>query len=681
MGDEPKKIKSDTHDFSQLIDGGYLYIDKTAVIQKLLTAQHSYFFLARPRRFGKSLLLSTIQEIFQGDTRRFENLMIGNSDFPYEFKKSHVIRISLSTLGIDPEFVNESLADLVNMFSATYGFDSKINNCGTAIFKLIYNLYHSFKNTPLLLRPELFAASDTIPENQMPDDPRVVVLIDEYDYQLIANIHNQAKLGKIKDILNSFFSSIKEATPMIRFLLVTGITKFSEISAGSGMNNLVDITYNQNFSDICGFTKHEISNSLKNNLSTISEEFNDASEKKNIAARKNHSKINEIPKITSQDILNSLVDMYDGYSWDGRIKIFNPYSTLKFFENKQIAGYWYESGGPNFLKQLNLIRQDFFKIFDRNITYTGTIPIQELHNTSPQTAMLHTGYLTVNKIEDVYPADTLASGNSDYHSNLRITPYSVVNQTRNFHLIIPNKEVRLQFAKEFLIDTLYSNLSETSKSELFKLLEEFTSAFCNCDAKTSEEKLSAIFSSYPFKLHISRESYYQTIMFGALSFANGTVTSEKNTVHGITDLILELHNDTVIIAEVKYDKTNDNIQNKENGTYTKNQTSSGTDLNRNEPLQNTEDATLRSKTAPAATSAYGPTKDKIKKNFKLTKITEKINRLLDRGLLSAFKQIEQKEYAAEFIHKKRNVWIAAVAIVDKNHVKIKFQKVDYSEEK
>ncbi|MDR1166614.1 MAG: AAA family ATPase [Deltaproteobacteria bacterium] len=674
MGDTPKPITLGHHSFPFLIDNEFLYGDKTNVIHELLTGVDRDIFMIRPRRFGKSLLLSTIKEIFQGGPDRFSGLKISGTG--YGFPKSHVISFSFSKFGADPKTLDKNITDWINDLSENYGINRKARNCADGISYLIEKLYASKRSIPLYFSRDDFdptvvesrhISEITVPPKDQlvpvfPDYRQVVVLIDEYDFALISNLGNTKKISAIQNILNEFFSAIKDTDTMKRFLLVTGITKFRELSIGSGMNNLFDITYDHKYSDICGLTESDILENLQVYLESV--------------ANYSNAYFKSVKKMTYKHVFKSIINMYDGYSWDGIKKIINPYSALNYLKTKKLGPYWYSTGGPNLLKKLKLVDDDYFKMFDRNIILREIQPLQELHTLSPQTALLNTGYLTIDRIE--HPFESIHAIEQDLEINnaelsdgeAELSDAEAEKILDNiskstYHLHIPNREVRVQYSQEYLIDSIYKKLSDTERSDLFDKFQLFVDFFTERNVEKSENALKLIFSSYPRQIHISKESYYKTIMVSALSLVNGRVTAERNTYGGIIDIFVELNTNTVIIVEVKFKSIYEEDENDSIATP---------DL-KTKIISNAFGEAPRG--APEQVGAVNPpvteTEDKAetKKGRKLD--DQQAMALLDQGITKAFQQIEDRGYADEFKVPGKTVWFAAVSIVGKKFLKIGFK--------
>ncbi|MDR1313916.1 MAG: AAA family ATPase [Deltaproteobacteria bacterium] len=302
--------------FKLLIDSRRLYVDKTGFIHDLIYDPEFQvpIFLSRPRRFGKTLLLDTIQRIFEGKRELFSGLEIekrlgGKWDiFP-------VIRIPFNTIGSDPAQFNESLFLRIKNIAFYDGISLEARNPSTAIAELILKLSR---------RHQSVCQQNGSDFNPL-DERNVVLLIDEYDFPLIGNIGYNTELESIRLTLREFYSAVKGLSNFLRFVLIAGITKFRQISVFSSMNTVCDISLDKHFSTICGFTKQEIQSTFSQYLEPT------------LLALKQSRELCQ--NSTVDDLLDSIIQWYNGYSWDGESKVLNPLSVLSFFKHKSFKNY------------------------------------------------------------------------------------------------------------------------------------------------------------------------------------------------------------------------------------------------------------------------------------------------------------------------------------------------------
>ena len=306
-----KRLPLGMSNFQQIIEGDYLYIDKTKHIYDILQ-QSRYLFLSRPRRFGKSLLISTLKELFLGNKELFNNTWIGQNS-NHNWKKHPVIHLDFSTLS----------------FETSQEFKISLNHSLDWIAQA-YNVNISKENLiALKIRSLLLELSKQNP---------VVVLIDEYDAALLKNIHKENIANNIRDVMSEFFNTLKGSQEYLQAIFLTGVTKFSKASIFSGFNNLLDLTLSTKASTLLGYTEKE----LRSYFYDYAQEF----------ALKN--------SISEEEVFTKLKEWYNGYRFSSEnIKVYNPFSVLSCFTEDKIENYWLETGTPSFL--VKLIQQEGYE--------------------------------------------------------------------------------------------------------------------------------------------------------------------------------------------------------------------------------------------------------------------------------------------------------------------------------
>lgn len=341
-------------DFEKIRQNNMVYVDKTRIIYDLVKVPR-YIFLARPRRFGKSVLLSTIHYYFEGRKDLFEGLSI--SELEKEWISYPVFHIELSGAENNIyESLTEELSRQFSMLEKKYGIEKGSNV-----------LSSRFKNL--------------IQEVAEKTGKKVVILIDEYDNALINSLEDRELHEKFKNLLKSVYSALKSMDRYIRFGMITGVSRFSRTSIFSGINNLYDITFHVKYNAICGFTQEE-----------LGKYFSKGVEK--LALKR---------KITKEEVLNLLKREYDGYHFtQDSADIYNPYSVLYAFDQCEIKNYWVESGTPEFLvKALENSDLDFSSIFKAEENEQA-LSTNDINNFSPVALLYQTGYLTIKS----YDSDT-----------------------------------------------------------------------------------------------------------------------------------------------------------------------------------------------------------------------------------------------------------------------------------
>jgi len=337
-------------DFRKLREGGYLYVDKTEAIHRLL-ASGQYYFLSRPRRFGKSLLISTLKYLFQGEQQLFEGLWIEKE---HGFQPHPVLHFSFSTLGYK---------DLGLEAGLHQALDNKAREAG-------------FTLTQQGLAPRF----QELIQKSVKGQQKVVLLIDEYDKPLVDYIDEPGQAEANRDILKNFFSIIKDADPHLRFFLITGVSKFSKVSLFSDLNHLRDITLVDQFEAIAGYTQAELESSFKLDIQAFAQKTGESVD----------------------DLKDRIKLWYNGYSWGTETRLYNPFSILNLFASQQFANYWWETGTPTFL--IKKLREGFHYNLDQLEASQVMFESFTLDNLNWLALLFQAGYLT---IQNYNPADRL----------------------------------------------------------------------------------------------------------------------------------------------------------------------------------------------------------------------------------------------------------------------------------
>ncbi|MBC7475722.1 MAG: AAA family ATPase, partial [Candidatus Sericytochromatia bacterium] len=336
--------------FRDIIEDDKVYVDKTKDIYELFRLENKLFFLSRPRRFGKSLLISTLEEIFLGNQELFKGLWIYDK---IEWKKYPIIRIDftamLYTSGIEG-FTNSFFNKIVNI-GKSYGINILSNNYKEATNELILKLSEIEK---------------------------VVILIDEYDKPITNFIEEPELVYQYKSILKNFYETLKESDQYIKFAFLTGVSKFSKISVFSGLNNLRDITLEKTFSTMLGYTELELFSYFKEHIKVTSKEL----------------------KVTQKYLKDTLKTWYNGYSWDGVNFVYNPFSILNVLTVNQINNYWFKSGTPTFLVKLLKEKNIDIKSLENYEASEEILDSFEIEDIDVESLLFQTGYLTIKKIEE-----------------------------------------------------------------------------------------------------------------------------------------------------------------------------------------------------------------------------------------------------------------------------------------
>lgn len=470
-----KPLPTSLQTFKDLIDGGYLYVDKTQHLYELIRYPKGVYFLARPRRFGKSLLISTLAEIFNGNKALFEGLWLDDS--PYEWQAYPVICIDFSRHAVKSA---AQLEDVIDYFLAGIADDYGIALKG-------FDYQSRFDN---LIQ-------------QMGRDRQVVILIDEYDKPIIDNLEHIEAASQIQDILKDFYTVIKAMDPYIRFVFITGISKFSRVGVFSAMNHLTDLTLSPRFATMLGLTETEIRDNFQSHIAAFIQQQN----------------------VSEETFLDQLRRWYNGFCFVGNSQqVYNPFSTLHLFYHQRFANYWFETGTPTFL--VKLIKEQNYDVTKLNKLELREVAFStyDLENLAVTPLLFQTGYLTIKAYEP---------------------------ETRKYTLSYPNDEVQDAFLVHLLgeFSSVKQGLNEAYLWQLIDVLQ----------AKDLEQFftiLDVFFANIDYQLYLKNEKYYQTIFYLIFLLLGLRVEAEVETNQGRIDAVVELKA-VIFIFEFKLDGSAD----------------------------------------------------------------------------------------------------------------------------
>ena len=348
-----KNLTSSVYSFEKLRNEGYLYVDKTEFIWNLINPAGESYFLSRPRRFGKSLTLSTLKAVFQGKKELFKGLAI--YDKAYDWKPFPIIHLDMGNCDIHtPDELSGYLNDLLTNTATSFG---------------------------LQLRGELLT---TRFENLLEDIAKqgpLVIFVDEYDKPILNNITSpQAK--EILQVLKGFYSNIKKAENNLRFAFITGVSKFCHVSLFSDLNNLTDITMDARYATMLGYTQQEFETNFKEQIEAVEKKLD----------------------LSHADFLAEIKAWYDGYRFEEDAEsVYNPVSLARFFEQGgKFKNYWFETGTPSFLMELvKKTRFNFDDVLSKPVS-SMAFNAFEIDKIDPLTLLLQTGYLTIKSMVKKY---------------------------------------------------------------------------------------------------------------------------------------------------------------------------------------------------------------------------------------------------------------------------------------
>ena len=351
-----KKLPIGVQDFVKIREQNYLYVDKTAKLLELIE-QGERYFLSRPRRFGKSLMLSTLGAMFSGRKELFEGLAAEQWVTRQSEHPSPVLRLDMSSLGSysNTDELNQNLIQRLEEIAQDNELElSTETNCDVMLRRLIRALFGQAG--------------------------RVAVLIDEYDKPILDNLANLKRANEMREVLRSFYTVLKSCDEFLRFVFITGISKFSKMGVFSAMNNLEDISMDRQFGDIAGYIQNELECCFDEWLNSTSAEM----------------------AITRDELLARLREYYDGFSFDGRTRLYNPFSILQCLKKGEFRNYWYESGSPSFIVKWMQEHQILDPEDYRHIVINSNdfISAQEIEQADAASFLYQSGYLTIEKKEE-----------------------------------------------------------------------------------------------------------------------------------------------------------------------------------------------------------------------------------------------------------------------------------------
>lgn len=475
----PRKMPIGIQDFEDLRQRGFMYVDKTAYVYRMANEGKPYF-LSRPRRFGKSLFLSTLKAYFQGKRELFEGeqgrhagpAKLAITELETEWIEYPVFHIDLS---------GNEYRDLGGLESA---LDSSLRSIEQRWGRDPADTLISARFKGLIRR-----ACET-------SGRRVVVLIDEYDKPLLETIEDLTINEDVLRSLKAFYGVLKAADPWLRFVFLTGVTKFSQISVFSDLNQLRDISLEPDFSSVCGITQRELTDNFDPELRALAESNGESYE----------------------ETLAKTQKLYNGYHFcEDTEGVFNPFSILRTLASRRLGYYWFETGTPSFL--VKLLREADFDL--RDFKKGISIPAQSIYNYrvqdgNPIPLLYQSGYLTIKGYDR------------------RINEYLL-----NF----PNEEVRcgfLNFLLPYYMPVRGNNFS----------VGRFVTELYEGDVEAFMERLRAFFSSMPYELNEKTEKHYQGIFYVLFTLMGQSVGVEVRSAAGRADAVVET-GDTVYVFEFK----------------------------------------------------------------------------------------------------------------------------------
>ena len=429
----------------------YIYIDKTDLAYQLID-RGKYYFLSRPRRFGKSLFLDTLKDIFEGKKELFMGLYIYDK---WDWKSNYpVIKISFGA-GVtnSVEDLDETILYIINENQERLGvkcqYKNSIKNCFLEIIKKAYHKYNQ----------------------------KVVILIDEYDKPILDNITDKELSKEIRDRLKNIYSVIKDSDQYVKFSFLTGVSKFSRVSLFSGLNNLEDISLDERYATICGYTHQNIKSHFEERLDNVD--------------------------------LEELQKWYNGYNFLGE-GVYNPFDILLFFsKGKSYRNYWFETGNPSFLIEILKRKNYFLPKFEDIAISESDLGSFDVDDIKIETLLFQTGYLTIKKVETIF--------------NRRI-----------YKLTYPNLEVR-----SALNETIFRYLLSDDSMQVIPILKAIQNKNMKQFEQSIHQLFASLpYHSYSKNKIQNYEGYYANVIYSYLTGLGIGFISEDVTNLGRIDLTI-----------------------------------------------------------------------------------------------------------------------------------------------
>ena len=475
--EEIRKYPVGIQTFAKIREGNYVYVDKTKYIVQMLENGSQYVFLSRPRRFGKSLFVSTLQAYYEGRKDLFDGLALG--DYEKNWVKHPVLHFDMSTAKhMDTKGLLSEMDFKLTEYERIYGRDEKAENPNQRLLSLVKSAYEQ-------------------------TGQKVVLLIDEYDAPLLDVVHEKENLKPLRQIMQNFYSPIKYLDPWLEFTFITGITKFSQLSIFSEINNLDNISMFDQYSAICGISKTELLTEMKPDVEILAKALDK----------------------TFDETVEELKNFYDGYHFSKKSEdIYNPFSLVKALRSQDISAYWFSSGTPSYLiKTLQKYHVGILDI-EKKRASVDDFDVSPEQMTSAIPLLYQSGYLTIKK-------------------------YNPIMQS--FQLDYPNKEVRLGMVKS-LAPNYLSPIQENNNGFVFDFLEQLYDGTMD----GALQKMQAYLASISNRLSNKNEKDFQTVFYLIFNLLGAYIKVEEDSAIGRADVVLHMP-DTVYVMELKYDKTAD----------------------------------------------------------------------------------------------------------------------------
>lgn len=463
--------------FERIRKENKLYIDKTEYIYRMTHSGGCYFFLSRPRRFGKSLLVSTFESYFSGKKELFEGLAIEKLE--QEWMEYPVLHFDMSGgKHMEKEQLEDYLSNRLEAEERKWGITHSKRGVNDRLTELITTAYEI-------------------------SGKQVVVLIDEYDAPMLDVAHERKTLDELRNVMRNFYSPLKMCEPMLRFVFLTGITKFSQVSIFSELNNIKNISLVDEYAGVCGITKEELLTQMSEDIDMLAEAL----------------------EMTREETIAKLKENYDGYHFSpASPDVFNPYSLLNCFDDKNFGAYWFSSGTPTYL--INMLRK--FKVLPAKIgrslarSSAFDAPTENLKTITP--LLYQSGYITIKS-------------------------YDKMSQL--FTLDLPNKEIKVGLFESLLpyyLEGMYAEEGDVAIAQMSVLIRQG-------DMDGALRLLQEFLGTVPYCNNTNYEGHYQQVLFIIFTLLTHFVVDvEVHTPNGRVDVVMETE-DTLYLIELKLNKS------------------------------------------------------------------------------------------------------------------------------
>ena len=463
--------------FSEIREEDFLYVDKTEYIYRMTHTSGKYFFLSRPRRFGKSLLVSTMQSYFEGKKDLFKGLAVDKLE--KEWTEYPVLHFDMSGgKHMEPEQLELYLGYILEDQENIWGINEPRIGANNRLIDLINTAYEK-------------------------SGKQVVVLIDEYDAPMLDVAHEKEQLDVLRNIMRNFFSPLKYSEAKLRFVFLTGITKFSQVSIFSELNNITNVSMDDEYAGICGITKEELLENMSDDIDMLADALG----------------------YSREMMIAKLKENYDGYHFSKKSPdVFNPYSLLNCFSKKELGAFWFSSGTPTYL--INMLRQ--FGVLPTEIAPTEAVsssfnaPTENMKTITP--LLYQSGYVTIKEYDP---------------------------ETRIYTLDIPNKEIKVG-----LFDNLLPNYVDGVSAERGNVaIAKMALLIGKRNMDGALHLLQDFLGTVPYCNVTNYEGHYQQMLYIIFTLlTNYLVDVEVHTPRGRVDIVLLTKTDLYVV-ELKLNKS------------------------------------------------------------------------------------------------------------------------------